>query len=162
MPATTERRPSGNDAAADLIPVTAAQLKQIVQQLDAPVVVVNMWATWCLPCREEFPDLVRLQRDYRERGLRLVLVSWDVEAGVAKKFLAKQGVDFPSYIRGDDESDPQFIDGFEPRWGGAFPTSFIYDRNGQLRALWEGKRTHAQFKTAVDAIIRPNLEPKEL
>lgn len=136
-----------------LLPVSSAELKQIIRQAEEPVVLVNMWATWCGPCREEFPDLVRLHREYAARGLKVVFVSWDVEPHVAQDFLARQGVDFPSYIKVESEGDTAFIDAVEPRWSGAFPATLIYDRNRQLRVLWEGKRNYAEFESAIRHVL---------
>ncbi|HYM81181.1 MAG TPA: TlpA disulfide reductase family protein, partial [Candidatus Limnocylindria bacterium] len=96
----------------------------------AEVVLVNIWATWCAPCREEFPDLMRLNERYRDRGLRLILVSADFEdqLPLARRFLAKQGVDFPSYLKTGD--DMRFINAMDSRWTGALPATLIYDGRG--------------------------------
>lgn len=126
----------GAGAAADLPalePRTAAEIVEALPASGARVSVVNLWATWCVPCREEFPDLMRFHRDYRERGVRLVLVSSDFEseAEEARKFLASQGVDFASYLK--NEPDQAFIDGFDPAWSGALPATFFYDAGGERR-----------------------------
>src|ERR1041384_5011802 len=112
LAACTERRAAG----PSVIPATSKNILLAVREPGAKVVLVNMWATWCGPCREEFPDIVRLAKNYRDRGLRVVFVSWDTDAAVTWRFLAKQGVDFPSYIKADSERDPAFIDAIEPRW----------------------------------------------
>src|SRR3954466_12666606 len=60
--------------------VEVAELPAILAAVKAPgaqAVLVNVWATWCEPCREEMPDLVRFYRDHRAQGLRLVLISAD-------------------------------------------------------------------------------------
>ena len=139
-----------------LTPVTSGELKAAIRGANAPVVLVNMWATWCGPCREEFPDLVKLQRQYQSRGLKVLFVSWDADAVVAQKFLAAQGVDFSSFIKSDAESDPKFIDGVDPQWSGAFPATMVYDGAGNLRAFFEGKKTFPEF----DATVRQVLESK--
>jgi thiol-disulfide isomerase/thioredoxin len=139
-----------------LTPVTSAELKEVIRRAGTPVVLVNMWATWCGPCRDEFPDLVKLQRAYANRGLKIVFVSWDTEVAVAQKFLAAQGVDYPSFIKSDKESDPQFIDGIEPRWSGAFPATMVYDAAGRLRAFFEGKKSYAEFESTVRRILESN------
>lgn len=136
-----------------LTPVSSAELKRIIRESEAPVVLVNMWATWCGPCREEFPDLMRLHRAYASRGLKMVLVSWDVEPRVAQEFLARQGVDFVSYIKTEAEGDTAFIDAVDSRWSGAFPATLIYDRARTVRVLWEGKRSYAEFESAVRALL---------
>jgi thiol-disulfide isomerase/thioredoxin len=124
-----------------------------VRRPGASAVLVNVWATWCLPCREEFPDLVRLHREWEDRGLRLVLVSADFEAdrAAAIRFLAEQGVDFPSFFK--EGSDMEFIDGLDPRWSGALPATFLYDSEGRLRRFWEGKTDHSALASRVEDVV---------
>jgi thiol-disulfide isomerase/thioredoxin len=129
--------------------VKTADVMRAVREPGAKVVLLNHWATWCGPCREEFPDLVKLAQKYRDRGLRVVLLSWDEDAKTAQGFLASQHVDFPAYIKDGDESDTKFVDAIEPRWSGAFPATMIYDNAGTLRDFWEGKQTFAVFEQKV-------------
>ncbi len=147
--------PAAPDTAGlpEVVPVTADDLRRIVDQSDARAVVLNVWATWCGPCREEFPDLVRLGRDYRDRGVRLVLVSgdFDDELGAAREFLAAHGVEFRTYIK--TGSDMAFIDGLNPEWSGALPATFIYDRGGRRRDYWQGKATYDQMRRHLDAVL---------
>jgi thiol-disulfide isomerase/thioredoxin len=133
-------------------PVTAAGLNQAVTRAGAPVVLVNVWATWCGPCREEFPDLVRLERLWRGRGLKVLLVSADDKGDLpqVKRFLAERGVDFPTYLKA--QKDMEFINGLDPRWSGALPVTFLYDGTGRLRDFWEGKTTYALFEQKVRAV----------
>lgn len=128
-------------------------LLQLVRAPGAKAVVVNVWATWCVPCREELPDLLRVERDYRARGLRLVLVSadFDTSADEARAFLSRHGVDFQTYLKSG--SDMEFIDGLSLKWSGALPATFVFDGAGTLREFWEGKATYEIFAAKVQAII---------
>jgi thiol-disulfide isomerase/thioredoxin len=121
-----------------LQPASASEVKAAVAAARGKVVVVNVWATWCEPCREEFPDLLRLRRERGPRGVELILVSADFErqAAAAESFLREQGVDFPSYLKSG--KDMEFIEEFEPRWSGSLPATFVYDRRGRLVEFWEG------------------------
>jgi thiol-disulfide isomerase/thioredoxin len=111
--------------------------------------LVNVWASWCEPCREEFPELVRLARTYEEQGLKVVFVSADFTEDLpnARKFLAAQGVGWPTWYK--TGSDQAFIDALSPRWTGALPGTFIYDAQGKLRDSWEGKATYAKMEQSV-------------
>lgn len=141
-------------AAPALAPASAEEVLAEVRKPGASAVVVNLWATWCLPCREEFPDLVRLAREYRDRGLRVVFVSTDfvVDRESARTFLADQGVSGPSFIKAEG-SDMEFIDGLDPRWTGIIPTTMVYDGHGTPRRLHEGKIDYESLKKTIDDIL---------
>ena len=134
-------------------PATAADIQQLVHNSGAKAVLVNVWATWCGPCREEFPGLVRVARKYQGEGLKVMLVSADDKAEMAavKKYLAQQGVDFPAYIKA--QKDQPFIDALDKRWTGALPATFIYDGTGKLRDFWEGGTTFNAFEQKVVEVL---------
>lgn len=144
---------AGSAAAPPLLPAAANDVLEAVRAPGARVVLVNVWATWCIPCREEMPDLLRLRRAYADRGLRLVLVSGDFASDreQATAFLGEQGVDFPTYLK--KGTDMEFIDAFDPRWSGALPATFIYDDTGRLRHTIYGKGSYAQFEEKVRDVL---------
>lgn len=137
----------------ELRPATASEILDATRGSGSQAVLVNVWATWCAPCRAEFPDLVRLHRDYRGRGLALVLVSADFEEQLpeARAFLAKSGVDFPSFYKVGD--DMQFINTLNPKWTGALPATFIYDSEGRQRYFQEGRGTYKEFEKQVLEVL---------
>jgi thiol-disulfide isomerase/thioredoxin len=127
-------------------PTTAEGVLEEVRKPGASAVLVNVWATWCSPCREEFPDLLHVARDLAPEGLRLLLVSVDFPGaeGDVADFLSTQGVDFPTFRRiGKDET---FVDGLEKQWSGAIPATFLYDAKGKLVRMWEGKASYPVIK----------------
>jgi thiol-disulfide isomerase/thioredoxin len=140
-------------ALPELRPVTVSELRAAISAPGASAVVVNVWATWCLPCRKEFPDLLRAAGEHRDRGVRLVLVSADFDDNTeaARHFLARQGVGFPSYLK--TGADMEFIDALSPKWSGALPATFIFDGAGALRDFWEGEATYDTFATRIRAVI---------
>ena len=145
--------PAGASAPAP-VPATAADVLQAVRAPGAQATLVNVWATWCIPCREEMPDLLRLRRAYADRGLRVVLVSGDFasDADQATAFLGELGVDFPTYIK--TGSDMEFIDALDPQWSGALPVTLIYDSAGTLRHSLYGKSSYDQFETQVRDMMK--------
>lgn len=153
------RPPPPAAAAPEVQPATIEQLGEVVRAAGAKVVLLNVWATWCVPCREEFPDLLRVGREYRERGLRLVLVSgdFDSERPAVQRFLTEQGVDFLTYFK--QGADMPFIDGLDARWSGALPVTVIYDGAG--RKLWfhEGKTSYDTLKTRIEAALAAPSAP---
>jgi len=146
----SERTPDAADDAIklpELLPASAAEVLAAVREPGADAVIVNVWATWCVPCREEFPDLLRVHRELAPEGVRLILVSADFprNAEAARRFLAEQGVDFPTFrMTGKDAA---FIDGLDPRWSGALPATWIYDGSGRVRHFWEDKAPYATIRS---------------
>jgi thiol-disulfide isomerase/thioredoxin len=127
-------------------PAEAGTILAEVKRPGASAVLVNVWATWCSPCRDEFPDLLHVARDLAPKGLRLVLVSVDFPGSEAetRSFLTSQGVDFPTFVRtGKDET---FVDQLESQWSGAIPATFVYDGGGKLVRFWEGRASYPVIK----------------
>ncbi len=150
-PTPQQRRATG--AAPGLASVAPAEVKGILDAHRGKVVVVNLWASWCLPCREEFPDLLRLHRELGSRGLDLVLISADFSSQrqAAQEFLSQQGVDFGTFLKAGDDQD--FIDAVDPRWSGSLPATLVLKRDGTRAAFWEGKASYEQFRSAVAPLL---------
>lgn len=152
--ATGCSRPGGEKGAdegagPELVPATGAQLLARVRSSPAEVVLVNVWATWCIPCREEFPALMRLRREMSAEAMDLVLVSADFpdQLAAARAFLAEQGVTFVSFYK--DEADEAFINALSERWSGALPATFVFDKERKLARFWEGGASFDEFLAAV-------------
>jgi thiol-disulfide isomerase/thioredoxin len=120
------------------------------------VVLVNFWATWCVPCREEFPDLVRLEKAYRERGVKVIGVSIDLERDMpaVQKFLAAATPDFPNYRKKSGGDDQVFIEAVDPKWGGELPFSVLYGRHGRKARTLSGKQSYAAFEAALAPLLK--------
>jgi len=130
-----------------LVPAGPAEVSAIGRAPGASATLLNVWATWCVPCRQEFPDLVRLGRAYRDQGLRLALVSADFDGAAARTFLRRQGVTGPAWLK--TGGDQAFIDALDRRWTGSLPATFVYDRHGRLVEFWEGRADYSRMETAV-------------
>ena len=97
------------------------------------VVLVNFWATWCPPCREEMPAMERLYREHRDRGLVLVAVSLDADPAVVPPYVEVSKLTFPIAL------DPKAEIG--NKYGvRALPSSFVIGRDGTMVALALGPR----------------------
>jgi thiol-disulfide isomerase/thioredoxin len=114
------------------------------------VVVVNLWATWCAPCRAEFPALVKLYNTYRNRGVDVLVISVDDVSDEAKvvEFLRQQRAKMPAFIKKPGDSE-KFINAIDRDWRGAIPYTVVYDRNGKPFARLLGDHTFAQFEATV-------------
>ncbi|HEX5634172.1 MAG TPA: TlpA disulfide reductase family protein [Gemmatimonadales bacterium] len=136
-----------------LEPATAEQVLARVREPGARATLVNVWATWCGPCREEFPAIVSLAERRRADGLRVLFVSadFDDQAAEARAFLASHRAPGPWLLKSGP--DMEFIDGLDRRWTGALPATIVYDSNGAPVEFWEGGADSARFETAVAPLL---------
>ena len=136
--------------------VDAKGLASAVAKDRGKVVIVNFWATWCVPCREEFPDLVRLEKAYRDRGVSVLGVSIDLPKDMPKieKFLATNRPDFPNYLKRSGGDDQDFIDSVDKKWGGELPFTVVYGRDGKRARSLSGKQSYAEFEKAVTGLLK--------
>ena len=118
----------------------APALKQAVAREKGGVVLLNFWATWCVPCREEFPELSKLQTRHQREGLRVIGVSTDFakERAAVEKFLAAERPSFPNYRKKSGGDDQDFIEAVDSSWGGELPFSVLYDRAGKKVRVYSG------------------------
>lgn len=137
------------DSKVMLIDVDAPELQARVRTSAAPFVFVNAWATWCQPCIEEFPELVRFAKAHSPPEAELLFVSTDFasEREKAQAFIATSGAPLPTYMKRG--GDMEFIDGLSKRWSGALPATFLFAREGTLLELWQGQVTFAQLEEAL-------------
>jgi len=117
--------------------------------------VVNFWATWCEPCREEYPMLVELAKQYKSAGLAVVGVSFDdnAEMNLVRRFLARNKPGFPNY-RLKPGNDAEFIRAVSPSWNGAIPTTMFYTSDGRILGTFIGTRPRAEFGKAIQELLR--------
>jgi len=130
---------------------------ELVRRDSGRVVLVNVWATWCKPCKEEMPNLIKLRTDLRRKNFTLILISADdieIADSVVRPAMKSLGADFPSYIL--NENEDEFMTAMNPGWKGAFalPTSFLYDTQGKLADMMVGGKTYKQFSIAVKKLLK--------
>ena len=135
-------------------PIKLVRPEQYRARIVAPkkgrVVLVNFWATWCDPCREELPALVAAAKGFPSKDLAVVLVSTDSlkKTPDVAKFLSKEKIPFVCWQA--KSHDPQtFIDAVDKSWSGAVPYTLVYDRSGALVARLAGPQTQEAFGDAV-------------
>jgi peroxiredoxin len=143
-------RPSKPKQASDFtVSLVDGDTLKLAGQRGKPV-LINFWATWCAPCREEMPAMERLYLKHRERGFVLLAVSVDSDVSLVKPFLQKHKLTFPVAL--DAKMDLANTYGVR-----ALPASFLVDRNGYLAALalgpraWDNRAAH----TLVEGLLAP-------
>src|SRR6185295_2573817 len=103
--------------------------------------LVNFWATWCAPCREEIPTFKELHETYGSRGLTVIAISTE-EAGVVAPFVKENGIPYTNLI-GSEEIGEKF--------GGlyGFPTTFLLDGTGKILKTYIGMVPRKDFEDSV-------------
>ena len=118
------------------------------------VVLLNVWATWCKPCREEFPDLIKLADHYKGKDVSILSLSAEDKDDINSKiipFLKKFNINFPVFVQDFPKADI-FIETLHKKWEGALPATFIYDRSGNQKVFFIGKKDFNGFKKEIEKV----------
>lgn len=121
---------------------------------NAKPLLINFWATWCAPCVEEFPDLVKIANDYKDK-IDVVTVSLDDLAEITRdvpKFLAKQKAEMPAYLLKSNDEETA-IKTVADSWQGGLPFTGLYDKTGKLIYGRQGKFVSSQLRTEIDQVL---------
>ena len=141
-------------AAPELKTVEPKDVKDLVAQNKGKVVLLNFFATWCVPCHKEFPDIMKLQTTYKGQGLQVIEVSMN-DVGTEKddmmKFLTDTKPPFPVYIAANTED--KFYTDVDSRWDTALPMTLIFDRDGKNVRFYKEARTFDQFKDDITPLL---------
>jgi thiol-disulfide isomerase/thioredoxin len=138
---------------ARLDEITYADLATELKAMKGKVVLVDVWGTFCAPCREKFPKMVALHEQYARSGLAVVSVSVDPPGDpaareAARAFLTKQKATFRNVILTDK------AEAWQDKWKvDGPPLLFLFDRKGQLVARWEDKIDPAEVERRVRAVL---------
>ncbi len=112
------------------------------------VVLINFWATWCPPCRAEMPDLIKMQREYRGRGLQVIGVTYPPQtAGEVRRFIRRLRVNYPIAL-GTKETKALFDQ------GETLPITVVIDREGNIRDLIEGILLPEEFEQKIKPMLQ--------
>src|SRR6185295_13984935 len=142
------------------LPVVSAidteALKGLIKQQRERPLLVNFWATFCDPCRDEFPDLVKIDKEYRPQSLEFVTVSLDdvdqIKTDVPK-FLNDMNATMPAYLL--DVSDPEpAINFVDKRWRGDLPATYLYNDKGEMVYWHIGRVNPAELRAAIDKVVK--------
>jgi thiol-disulfide isomerase/thioredoxin len=145
--------PAVRAQSSDIKSVEPKDIKDIVAQNKGKVVVLNFFATWCVPCHTEFPDIIKLQNTYKGRGLQVIEVSMNdvTDKDELQKYLSETKPPFTVYIAANTED--QFYKDMDSRWDTALPMTMIFDRTGKNVAFYKEARTYDQFDKDVTPLL---------
>ena len=120
--------------------------------------LVNFWATWCDPCREEFPDLVKLDAEYKGR-IDFITISLDELSEIDRdvpKFLLEMKAGMPAYLLKamDDDAAIAFV---SKEWSGALPLTILYDSTGKQVYYRQGKVKIETVRAEIEKLLAPQI-----
>lgn len=128
---------------------------RILAKYKGKPLMVTFWATWCEPCREEFPRLVDLSKEYAPKGLSIFGVSLDNDADMhlVRHFLALHHPGFPNYRQKMGIDVDAFYTGVNPAWTGTMPETLFYARDGSILVHFIGEQSRETFEDAIRQVL---------
>jgi thiol-disulfide isomerase/thioredoxin len=118
--------------------------------------LVTFWATWCEPCRDEYPLVNQLAKDYASKGLVVLGVDMDDDSAVnlIQHFLARNKPVFPN-VRKKMGHEDAFVRGVNPQWKDEMPANFFYAADGRLLGFMIGGQSREEFVKIINTILPP-------
>lgn len=159
VPQVSAARPQATgttaEAGGDPALVDLDGYKELVAKYRGKPVLVTFWATWCEPCREEYPMIVELAKQYRSQGLVVLGVSLDDDSdmNLVRHFLTQNHPGFPNYRQKPGINVDAFYEGVNPDWRGTMPHAVFYARDGHIARFFVGEHSRAAFEDAIRLII---------
>ena len=127
----------------------------LTQQRELPL-LVNFWATFCDPCRDEFPDLVKIDQEYRPQSLEFVTVSLDDLTDLkttVPQFLVSMKAKMPAYLLNVSDPEPA-INMVDPKWRGDLPATYLYNAKGEIVYKHIGRVNPAELRAAIEKAVK--------
>ncbi|HLZ93465.1 MAG TPA: TlpA disulfide reductase family protein [Candidatus Acidoferrum sp.] len=134
--------------------IDAQGYQKVVQQYHGKPLVMTFWATWCEPCRDEYPMLNELAKEYGPKGLRVVGINFndDGDLILMRRFIARYKPVFPNF-RKHQGDEAAFERAVSPEWNGALPVSFFYDKDGKLVGHVFGASNRETYEAAFRQLV---------
>jgi len=130
-----------------------SELEPLLQKKNDTTYVVNFWATWCKPCIKELPYFEKVNKEYADKKVKVVLVSLDFPDILEKQvipFIEKRGIQSQVVLLDDPDANG-WIPKVSPEWSGAIPATIIY--NSKNRKFYEKAFTQSELETEIQSIL---------
>ena len=119
------------------------------EEFAGDVVVVNVWASWCAPCRSEAPTLERLSQEFADQGVAFIGLNTRDSETSARSFVERFGIGYPNVIDRDGVLQLGFRDSLPPR---AIPSTLVIDRSGRVAARVLGAASESSLRGVIEAV----------
>ena len=135
--------------------IDLAGYNRVLAKYEGKPLLVTFWATWCEPCRDEYPMIVELEKQYAPRGLAVFGVNMDddAEINLVRHFLARHQPRFPNYRQKSGIDVDAFYRGVNPEWTGTMPETVFYGRDGRIVKHFIGVHSRAEFEQTIQLIL---------
>jgi thiol-disulfide isomerase/thioredoxin len=152
-PASTNEKAVENKASDETSKIPVLNFEQFERYLnidDDNVHVVNFWATWCIPCVKELPYFEAVNQDYKDKNVKVLLVSLDFNLKKLNTFLAKNDLKSEQVLL-DDPDQNAWIPKVASEWSGAIPATVIYTKD--KRKFFEGSFTKEELEREIQQFL---------
>ncbi|HLE87389.1 MAG TPA: TlpA disulfide reductase family protein [Candidatus Brocadiaceae bacterium] len=139
---------STNSPASDSIEkITLSELKTVLDNNKGKIVILDLWATWCPPCRKEIPGFISLYNKYQGKGVEILGIAFDENGYEAvPPFIKKMGVNYPVYLDGGDIAQAYNLQ--------AYPTTVIYGKDGKVANKHIGFVSEKEFEDEIGELLK--------
>jgi len=121
--------------------------QRTLRDLRGQVVLINVWATWCPPCRAEMPAIQQAYAEYHERGFTVLAVNQREDASAITPFLEQHGLTFPILLDSDGQASATYQ-------ASALPSSFFVDRRGVIRTVYHGPLPPSVINGTIEQLLQ--------
>lgn len=142
-----------NEKSASIATVNFEQLSPRLHEYNDTLYIVNFWASWCNPCVKEIPDFEKINAEYKNKKVKMIMVSLDFPNQLETKvvpFIAEQKMKAEVVLLFDPNAN-SWINEVSPDWTGSIPATLIYKKD--FRSFREGSYSYDELKHIVESNI---------
>ncbi|WP_295841273.1 TlpA disulfide reductase family protein [uncultured Apibacter sp.] len=146
---------ASTDSIKNIKVIAFSDLKEIIKKNDDKLLVVNFWATWCMPCVMEIPTFMKINEKYKNNvGYKMVLINLNQVENIefVKKFIKKYSISTEVYLINDLKNIEEWIPSIDPSWAGSIPATAFYKKS--IKILFKERSLNEK---ELDSIINQNL-----
>lgn len=134
-------------AAETVKKISLAEFNTLLESKKGKVVVVDLWATWCPPCRKEIPGFINLYNKHKGNGVEIIGIAFDENGQEAvPPFIKKMGINYPVYLGGPDIAESYDLQ--------AYPTTIMYGKNGKMANKHVGYVSEKEFDDEIGILLK--------